>query len=244
METNPLIRKLEGYSALTEADKSFIEDLSSERIEEYGAKSDIISEGDRPDFVHLVLEGWAARYKILPDGSRRLMAFLIPGDFCDLHITVLARMDHGIMALTPCKVAHLDSKRLSDAASQYSTLTRALWWMTLVDEAVLRQWVINVGRPANAAIAHLLCELHQRMKSVGLATGNRLELPLTQEEVAEATGITPVHVNRTLQTLRGQGLIELKARSLFIPDIGALAEAGGFDERYLHLQKDEERRGG
>ncbi|MFB0613629.1 Crp/Fnr family transcriptional regulator [Aurantiacibacter poecillastricola] len=242
MEPNLLVRKLEGYAPLSDDEKSLIEKMTSENIKTYPAKSDIIADGDRPDFVHLVLDGWAARYKILHDGSRRIMAFLIPGDFCDLHITVLRQMDHGIMALSPCKVARLDSARLSELATERTNLTKALWWATLVDEAVLRQWVINAGRPALAAVAHLLCELHQRMKSIGLVTDRQLELPVTQAELAEATGMTPVHISRTLQNLRQAGLIELRAHSLFIPDIEALAETGGFDDSYLHLREGEKRR--
>lgn len=243
MEKNPLIRKLEGYAPLSGDEKKLIDELASARVEDFAAKSDIISDGDSPDHVHLVLEGWAARYKVLQDGSRRIMAFLIPGDFCDLHITVLERMDHGIMALSPCKVAHLDSDRLNQITAEHSTLARALWWMTLVDEAVLRRWVINVGRPGPAAIAHLLCEIHLRMNAVGLVEGNRLELPLTQEELADAIGLTPVHANRVIQNLRQRELIELKSRSLYIPDVKALAGAGGFDDSYLHLRKGRARRG-
>jgi len=242
MRTNPLVRKLESYASLSDENKTMIQDLTSEQVEYFESNSDIISDGARPDRVQLILEGWAARYKILHDGSRRIVAFLLPGDFCDLHITVLQEMDHGIMTLTRCRVAHLDSERLNRLTSARSTLTTALWFTTLVDEAVLRQWVINVGRAAPAAIAHLFCELHLRMQIVGLAHGNYVELPLTQEEIAEATGMTPVHVNRTLKQLREQGLIELKSKVLHIPDVAALAKVGGFDDSYLHLRKEKGRR--
>lgn len=237
MSVNPLIRKMEGYAPLSDDDKGAISAMCSERIEQVLARSDIISDGQTTNFVHLILDGWAARYKIMPDGSRQITAFLIAGDFCDLHITILDKMDHGICALTPCRVAHLDTEKLDQITTQRTNLTKALWWMTLVDEAVLRQWVINSRRRALAAIPHLLCELHVRMKSVGLVSDDRLELPLTQETLADATGMTSVHVNRTIQTLRKAGLIEIGQGTLTIPDVPALAEAGGFDDSYLHRRE-------
>lgn len=241
MEPNPLIRKMEGYAPLSDDDKQVIRDLCAERHETFATKTDIITDSETPDYVHLILDGWAARYKMLEDGSRHITAFLIPGDFCDLHITILREMDHGIFALTPCTVAELDSDKLNEITAERSMLTQSLWWMTLGDEAVLRQWVVNGRRPAIAAVAHLLCEVHLRMKSIGLVQDNRLDLPLTQEVLADATGMTPVHMNRTLQSMRDSGLIELKARSLFIPDVAALAEAGGFEDSYLHLREGRKR---
>ena len=113
-----------------------------------------------------------------------------------------------------------------------------MWWGTLVDEAVLRQWVVNVGRrEAYARIAHILCELHARMQAVGLVTEDQLALPLTQDELADATGLTPVHVNRTLQRLRGDNLIEIGSGRLNVLDLGKLKKAGGFDPSYLHIQR-------
>jgi CRP-like cAMP-binding protein len=243
MDPNPLIRKLEGYAPLTDDDKATMRALCDEQVTSVRAKRDIIRDGESPDCIHLILDGWAARYKLMPDGSRHITAFLIPGDFCDLHSTVLATMDHGIVALTDCKVAFLDSGKLDRITSERSLLTKALWWMTLVDEATLREWVSNSRRKAVAALAHLLCEMHIRMRSVDLVNDNRLNLPLTQEDLADATGMTSVHMNRTIQTLREAGLISLRARELVIPDVQALAKAGGFDDRYLHLRKDRPRRG-
>lgn len=237
MFVNPLIRKMEGYAPLSDEDRGAMLAICSERVETVPAGRDIIADGQTTDYVHLILDGWAARYKIMPDGSRQITAFLIAGDFCDLHITILEKMDHGIVSLTPCKVAHLDTDKLDEITTERSILTKALWWMTLVDEAVLRQWVINSRRRAVAAVPHLLCELHLRLKAVGMVNGNQLELPLSQEVLADATGMTPVHINRTIQALRKAGLIELGQGSLTIPDVAALAHAGGFDDSYLHLRE-------
>lgn len=236
MLVNSLLRKMEGYAPLSDEDKGAMLAICSERVETVQARRDIISDGQTTDYVHLILDGWGARYKVMPDGARQITAFLIAGDFCDLHITVLKKMDHGIVALTPCKVAHLDTDKLDAITTERTTLTKALWWMTLVDEAVLRQWVINSRRRAVVAVPHLLCELHLRLKAVGLVNDDRLELPLSQETLADATGMTPVHINRTIQALRKAGLIEIGNGTLTIPDVGALARAGGFDDSYLHLR--------
>jgi CRP-like cAMP-binding protein len=202
------------------------------------AKRDILTEGERPDHVHVILEGWAARYKTLSDGSRQIVAFLIPGDFCDLHVAILGHMDHGIVALTRCRVAYIPSAELDALTVNHNGLTKALWWATLVDEGVLREWILNVGRrEAFERIAHLLCEMHARMQMVGLVDGNQLALPLTQEQLGDATGLTSVHVNRTLQRLRKDGLIEIGNGQLLIPDVAKLREAAGFTGSYLHIKR-------
>ena len=237
MANNVLARKLQTVIDLSEDDLARIEGLCTE-IAAVSAKRDIIREGERPEHVHLILEGWAARYKILPDGARQITAFLIPGDFCDLHVTILGRMDHGIVAITPCKVAYVCGDSLDRLTTECTDLTRALWWTTLLDEAVLREWVVNNGRrDAYAAVAHLLCEMHLRMRMVGLADEGQFSLPLTQEEIGDATAMTGVHINRTLQRLRDDGLIELRQRVLSVRNVPALRQAAGFDPSYFHLRR-------
>ncbi|MGB3805699.1 MAG: Crp/Fnr family transcriptional regulator [Erythrobacter sp.] len=234
MDQNILVRKLEGYAPLKERSKQILRDLSERQVSLVDAGSVIIEDGDKPDDICLIVEGWAARYKVSHEGGRRIMAFLLPGDFCELEIAVLEQMDHAIMALTPCKVARLDSEAVKRILAEDPALADALRWMTLVEGAILRQWVVNGRRQASAAFAHLLCELYIRMKSIGLLDGDRLLLPLTQEELTDALGLSTVHTNRTLQRLRERGLIELEGGILAIPDFAALADAGGFDDNYLH----------
>jgi len=232
---HPVIRKLEAIEPLTDTERRKIDSLVRD-VGDVARKTDIIADGESPNYVHLILEGWAARYKVLRDGSRRITAFLIPGDFCDLHITILDAMDHGIVALTDCRVAYIEQATIDEVTRSTPALTRALWRATLVDEAVLRQWLVNCGRRnALEAVAHLLCELHLRMQLVGLAANDRLDLPVTQEELADATGMTPVHINRTLQRLRNEGLIELGSGTLYVPDVRTLRRACDFDSAYLHL---------
>lgn len=232
-----LVAKLATVAELREADVEKLIALCDD-IRVVPAKRDILTEGERPDHVHVILDGWAARYKMLPDGARQIVAFLIPGDFCDLHVATLGHMDHGIAALTNCRVAYIPSAELDVLTAGHNGLTKALWWATLVDEGVLREWILNVGRRgAFERIAHLLCELHARMQMVGLVDKDRFALPLTQEQLADATGLTAVHVNRTLQRLRKDGLIEIGSGSLLIPNVRALREVAGFTGNYLHIKR-------
>ena len=122
-------------------------------IKEIGPRQDIILEGDKPDNVHLVLEGWAARYKVLPEGGRAIMAYLIPGDLCDIHVTLLSHMDHSIGALSGCKVAYIPRERMARIMTDHQRLSRALWWSVLVDEAILREWLVNAdtARPTSGS---------------------------------------------------------------------------------------------
>lgn len=232
-----LIAKLGAASSLSSLDEAAVRQMCS-NVREVQARRDIISEGDKPEHVHVILEGWAARYKLLPDGSRQIVAFLIPGDFCDLHVTILREMDHGIVALTPARVAFVPHKVMEDLPIDRPSLGRALWRATLVDEAVLRSWIVNVGRrDARIRIAHLVCELYARLSLVGLAADGEFEFPLTQGVIADATGLTPVHVNRMLQQLRADELIVLESNRLKLPDIAALAKVAGFDSNYLHRER-------
>ena len=236
MPYNPLLAKLETFTDLRESDRALLAGLCRD-IRTFEPKRHVIREGDRPQQVHLMVEGWAARYKAMPDGSRQIVAFLLPGDFCDLHVAILGEMDHAIVAVTQCRVAFIPSAEMDELTSHHEGLTRALWWGTLVDEAVLRSWIANNGRrEAEARIAHLLCELHARMKLIGLVSSeDRFNLPITQEEIADATGLTPVHTNRMLQRLRQMGLIDLHDRVLTVLDLPQLRRVAGFDPNYLHI---------
>jgi CRP-like cAMP-binding protein len=237
MRNTQLIAKLATVADLGERDIASLLAMCDD-VRAVPAKRDILSQGERPNHVHVVVDGWAARYKLLPNGSRQIVAFLIPGDFCDLHTAVLGHMDHSIVAITRCRVAYIPSSELDTLTSNHNGLTKAMWWATLVDEAVLRSWIVNNGRrDAYERIAHLLCELHLRMKMVGLVTGDRFNLPLTQEVVADATGLTAVHTNRILQRLRNEQLIELRGGMLSVLDVEALRRAAGFDPSYLHIKR-------
>lgn len=238
MQVEPaLVRRLSTLADLDGEDRSRIAQLCK-NIRDVPRRSHITKEGDRPEYVHVMLSGWAARYKTLQDGSRQIVDFVVPGDFCDLHVALLRAMDHGILALTPCSVARIDEDGIATLTAENSRVVRAMWWSSLVDQSILREWVLNVGRrDAYGRVSHLLCELHFRMKRVGLAEDDQLALPLTQEELADATGLTSVHVNRVLQRLRSEKLIEIGRGMLTLLDASALQEAAGFDSAYLHVRR-------
>lgn len=233
---SPLIAKLETRAPLSAEDRDALYDLYRD-ARELGPRRSIIREGDRPDHIHLMIDGWGARYKLLPDGARQITAFLIPGDFCDIHATILDEMDHGITTLTRSRVAFIERGKM-DALTERPSLAKAFWWTTLVDEAVLRNWIVNVGRrDAYEAIGHLICELYVRLKNVGLVVDHRYDLPLTQEEIGDALGLTPVHVNRVLQRLRSEDLISFRGGLLTIHDYQRLEKASGFNANYLHIER-------
>lgn len=233
-----LFSRLELFTRLSNADKAALSKLvaSTQLIP---ARRDLISEGDPPVHVNLVLEGWGGRYKTLPNGKRSLVSFLIPGDFCNLSIYVLKQMDHTKAALTALKVAAIEPDSLLTIMRNHPRVTEALLWHQLVSAAVQREWTHNLGvRPAYERLAHLFVELFFRMRSVGLAEPDGCEFPLTQYDLAEATGLTPVHVNRSLQSLRADGLVEIERRRLIIPDLGRLMEVSMFNPNYLHLERE------
>lgn len=235
LDDGPLVTKLETLAPLPEEDRAALSALSA-NARDMSPRRSIIREGDRPDHIHLVVEGWAARYKSLPDGSRQITAFLLPGDFCDLHVTILAEMDHSIATLTRAKIAYIPRGPI-EALTERPAIARAFWWATLVDEAVLRSWMVNIGRrEAYQAIGHLMCELYIRLKTVGLTDDHCYELPLTQEEIGDALGLTSVHVNRVLQRMRGEGLISFAHGALTIHDYRHLEKAAGFNPNYLHIE--------
>jgi CRP-like cAMP-binding protein len=234
MRISPLIRKLEQFTSLTENDRRSLEGAAGEQVD-YAPKQDVICQGDRPDHVHLLLEGWACRYKILHNGNRQIMAYLIPGDLCDVHVTLLDAMDHSIGALSACKILMFPKADLADLMLENPQILRALWWSTLVDEAILREWLVNVGgRPSEKRLGHLICEMIHRARAVGLTVDDTFEMPLTQEELADTMGMSAVHMNRCFHTLRTEGLIFTDARRIFIHDLERLMAFSGFDPSYLH----------
>lgn len=231
---NAFIRKFENWIRLSDDDQVSLEAISG-NVENVERHQHLIREGDDPHSVFLLIEGWAFRYKVLPDGKRQIVAFLLPGDLCDVHIFILDQMDHGIAMLSPGKVVRIPRETILRVIDERPAISRALWWATLVDEAVLREWLVNIGgRNAYARTAHLLCELYVRMENVSLVSGQAMHMPLTQTDLAEALGLTAVHVNRMLKRLRSDGLVSFKSREFIIHDIEKLKASAGFHPGYLH----------
>ncbi|MCJ2120595.1 Crp/Fnr family transcriptional regulator [Methylobacterium sp. J-001] len=231
-----LTRKLESFEPLSEQARWALNRLTL-KVRQVGARQDLIQEGDKPDNVLLILDGFACRYKVLSDGQRQIMALLVPGDFCDLNVFILDEMDHSIGTISACKVVDIPRQAIDEITAHHTSIARAFWWCSLVDGAVLREWLVNMGgRAPGQRIAHLLCELLMRLEAVGRVTDNSYAFPLTQTEIAETMGLSDVHVNRTLRELRALGLIHLKHRMLTILDVERLKAFCGFAPNYLHLR--------
>ena len=232
-----LERKLENFTALDEADRGSLRQLVT-LGKPVAAASDLILEGDAPEHVFLFVAGWGYRYKVTPEGKRQILAFLLPGDICDIHIYILKQMDHAIGMLSDGIVVPVPKGDLMALMETHPRIQQGIWWATLQDEAVLREWLVNVGqRPALERMAHLFCELYLRMRAIGQLGRGGIEMPFTQQVLADALGMTPVHVNRTLQKMRADGLVRVQARHLEILDFSKLADISGFTCNYLHLER-------
>ncbi len=232
---NPLIQKLGRFVPLNDAERAALEKLCV-NSRKHAQGTDLIAEGDKPKAVFLILKGWAYRYKHLADGRRQIMAYLVPGDLCDIQIFLFEKMDHSIGLLSDAEVVKIPAAEILALMDRFPRIERALLWGTLVDEATLREWLLNVGqRFALQRLAHLFCELCVRLSVVGLVDDDEsFILPVTQADLADTTGMTTVHINRTLQRLRRDKLIETGQRRLKILDFAGLAAIAGFEETYLH----------
>jgi CRP-like cAMP-binding protein len=241
---NLLIRNLEQFGPLTDAEKKALQ-AATTTVRGFAPDQDLVRDGDHPLDCKLILEGFVCRYKLLEDGRRQIMSFHIPGDFIDLQGLLMGEMDHSVGTLTHGRMAVVPHAMMLDLTESYPRVARALWRTTLLDAAVFRQWLVGLGRrSAHARIAHLLCEMCVRLKVVGLCQNGSYDLPFTQAELADALGLSTVHVNRTLQALRGQGLITLRGGKLTIDDWMGLEAAGEFDPKYLAAGRRKEADGG
>lgn len=235
--SNRFVQKLQRLIELSADDVSALETATAQR-RDYAAKEDLIREGDRPGPVFVMLDGWACRYKILPNGTRQITAFLLPGDACDLHIGMLAQMDHGIQAVTPAKVALIAGQKMAAMLETHPRIANAMYKAQLIDEGTLRAWIVSMGRRSSAErVAHLMCELYLRASVVNGGDPRELALPISQVIFADALGMTPVHINRVLRDLRNSGVMELRRGSLRILDPVKLVQVAGFDENYLHRRR-------
>lgn len=232
--SNAFIDKLSGHAPLSSGDVSLLV-AACHNQRTFPARADLIREGDQPGPGFVILEGWACRYKLLPEGTRQITSFLLPGDTCDLNASVSNYMEHSIATLMTARVALVPRGTLEKLIETRPAITRAFWWTKLVDEDTLRAWIVSMGRRNGLQrVAHLMCELYVRAHSIGLTDGGRFELPLTQTLIGDALGLTPIHVNRVLRKLRLRGVMTLSGGSLAIADIAALAAIAGFDDNYLH----------
>jgi CRP-like cAMP-binding protein len=233
-----LIKKLNALGGVScEEEQALLRIIGPRRTVSAGA--DVVEDGSSPAFSTVLLEGFCCRYKLLRQGRRQILAFQIPGDLLDLSSYVLPRMDHGIAALTRCAVAPLAHTEIRRITERFPNLRHLLWRDSLVDSSIVRTWLTGVGRRRAASrMAHLLCELHHRLKAVGLVTETKFQLPVTQGDLADALGLSAVHVNRTLKKLRIQKLVAISGQSVTILNGEGLRTVAGFDPGYLHFGKE------
>jgi CRP-like cAMP-binding protein len=230
----PAIRKLERSTRLSAADREAVSALPL-TVREVKAASYVVREGDRPEHCCILLSGYAHRHKLTKEGSRQIVSVHMAGDIIDLQQVILDRADHNVQTLTRATLGTISTEHLKNLARERPTIAEAFWRDSLIDASIFREWVLNVGRrEAPARVAHLLCEFGTRSEAAGLSANGDFELPMTQEQLADATGMTPVHVNRTLQYLGAQGLIERKMRSIHVVDWQRLKTMAGFHDAYLH----------
>lgn len=232
-----LFRKLASHSPLTTDDRDALRTIIG-RPERIAARSTLIVEGAAPTAACVLLEGFACRFKTLSNGRRQIMSFHVAGDAIDLQSALLGRADHGMAALTSVVVARMPNDALRAAAAGRPALQDTLWRETLIDGAVFREWLLNVGqRDAYARLAHLICEVAVRSAAAGLSRGSVFSFPVTQIELAEATGLSAVHVNRTLQRLRRDGYLTMHGDEVRLLDWAGLTRAAGFDPAYLYIRQ-------
>lgn len=234
---SPLVRKLNGFVELSRRDAQELESLCrpSQRLP---ARTRLMEEGERPQDIFLLLEGWACRLKVLPNGSRQILGYLIPGDICDIHAYILEQMDHAIDLLSVGRVARISPERMQAVLNDRPAVRRAFEWATLVDIAVLRQWLISASRrSAQGRMAHFFLEMWLRMRQVGLAEDGQFAFPLTQVHLGDTLGLTPIHVNRTLQQMRAEGIVSFARKRMTILNPDRLAELAQFEPDYLHIQR-------
>ena len=234
---NPLARKLSSFVDLTNEELQAIEAWCANPIR-LQARATYIREGDRPENVCIVLDGWCNRYIDTRLGGRQIVGILLPGDMCDARAFILRAADHSLGALCDTVIASVARHAILNTLEVYPRLGQAIWWATLVDEGIARRWLFNVGQHrALSRMAHLFCELWTRARAIGFVSGGKFNLPLTQQDLGDALGMTGVHVNRTLRVLREERLIKLEDRELTLLDLPRLMRMAEFNSNYLQLER-------
>lgn len=231
------LRRLRQRDTIGREEEQAIREMIS-HTERVKANRTLIRQGQELQHSVLLIDGWLARAVDLATGARHITELHVPGDFADLHGFTLKRLDHDVIALTNATIGLVPHRTLTELTNRFPHLARVYWFSTNVDAAIHRQWAVSLGgRKAPSRLAHLFCELFLRLEVAGKTSGRSFDFPLTQEQLASCVGLTPVHVNRTLQNLRRNGLIELENKRLTIPDFARLQQTASFDPAYLYLER-------
>lgn len=231
-----LARHLMSFGDLPAADRAVLAELKAE-VRELPRFTNVLRAGDRPVKVVVVLSGLLYRYGVGPEGGRQIHSFYLPSEAPSLETLYIDYMDNNLGAVVHSEVGLISHDQLYRLIDERPEIRKLLWRQTLVQAAIFRAWLArNSSMPAHASLAHLFCELFTRAKAAGLATDDSCALPLTQELVADALGLTPVHTNRTLQALRETGVVEWRSGRLTVRNWSKLSEIARFDPQYLHLR--------
>jgi CRP-like cAMP-binding protein len=229
-----LLRRLNTVSGLDDADIAAIRALPIV-VRQWDAGRAIVSDGDRPTDCCLIIEGFCVRAKTTVSGQRQILSIHIAGDIPDLQSLHLHRMDHDLITLVPSTLGFVSHTSMRALTRARPNVAEMLWRDTLIDAAIFREWIVNVGqRPATSRLAHVVLELRERLAVIGRARSDTLEMPLTQEQVGEALGITPVHANRVIRQLRDERIVDFNRGRVTVLDERKLEELGQFDDLYLH----------
>jgi len=229
-----LLKKLGRLTTLDPEERQILAALPY-RLEAVPPGTLLVSEGDVVTQCCVLVEGFACRHKTTAEGKRQIVSFHLAGDILDIQHLMLDRADHDVETITSANVAWVPTDRLRALALERPNIGQALWRDVLIDASVFREWVLNVGqRDARTRIAHMLCEFAARAIRAGVATEHDCLLPLTQEQIGDATGLTAVHVNRMLRYLRETGALSAVQKGVRIEDFRLLGEISSFDPSYLH----------
>ena len=236
-----LIRRLQNLVPLNDHEQEALLGLSAFR-RRVKAKKDLAQSLLGRNNLYLIESGFACRYKQLSDGRRQILSVSVPGDIGDLRVYILGRPDSEISTLSDVTISVIDGEKLLAATDRFPQIARALWSATLVEESITREWLVSLGqRSALERMAHLLCELHARLDAVGRVERGAFDMPITQSELADTLGLSSVHVNRTLQTLRRRDFIVFEDKVMHLKDIRALTEIAMFNPGYLHFRASTDR---
>jgi CRP-like cAMP-binding protein len=232
-----LVGAISRYAVLNDTDRACILALAIE-TKDIAPTKYLVREGQRPERCALILEGFSFRQKLTTGGQRAIVALQVPGDFTDLQNLYLNDSDHDVLALTSLRVAVIAIEDLQRLSVTRPAINKALWICGLVESSTFREWLLNIGRrDARGRVGHLLCEISARLEAAGLARELTYELPMTQEQLGDALGLTAVHINRVLKALEKDGLIQRRKRQITIADWRQLRHAADFNDRYLHVQQ-------
>jgi CRP-like cAMP-binding protein len=234
-----LLKKLETHSSLEEEDRQAVLALPF-TLRTLEPHAYTIREAEKPEACSILLSGFAYRQKLTSDGGRQILALHIPGEALDFQNLFLDESDHNVQMLTRGDIAVVPREELQALARSRTAIGHAILTVILVEAAIFREWIVNVGRrDSRTRLAHVLCEFALRLEAQGVAEDYGYELPMTQEQLADVLGLTPVHVNRTIKLLETEGLIARKGRSISFPNWELMRTVGDFNQRYLHLRKQE-----